>query len=107
MDAKTLLVECIERERNYLLKQEVGSEKYNESLKRLNDLEGRLAELEKFEDERKDRKVKNILEGAKFVIGNVVVPVGMSMLVLKWEETGSLTTALRGWITGNIPKKPF
>ena len=107
MDAKSLLVECIERERKHLLKQEVGSETYNESLKRLGDLEGRMAELEKFEDERKDRLTKNILDGAKFAIGNVVVPVAMSMLVLKWEETGSLTTALRGWITGNIPKKPF
>lgn len=98
--AKKLLTERIERERNYLNKQEVGTKEYNESMERLNILESKLAELE-------DKFAKNTIEMIKFGIGGVVIPVGMSLLVLKWEETGSVTTALKSWITNNVPKKMF
>ena len=98
MKAKALLVECIEREKAYLKAYEVGSEEYNASLKRLNELQDRLAEQE-------DRFAKNCLDAVKFSIGSVVVPVAMTLVVLKFEETGSITTAMRSWITGNIPKR--
>lgn len=96
--AKAMVLELIEREREYLEKQQVGTQEYNDSLKRIGDLEEKLADLE-------DKTFKNIVEVIKFVLGGVVVPVGMSLLVLKWEETGSVTTALRTWITGIVPKK--
>ena len=96
--AKAMVLELIEREREYLEKQQVGTQEYNDSLKRIGELEEKLADLE-------DKKFKNILDVIKFVFGTVVVPVGMSLLVLKWEETGSVTTALRTWITGIVPKK--
>lgn len=98
MKAKALLVECIEREKKYLNDFEVGTEEYNASLKRLNELQDRLAEQE-------DRFAKNFLDAVKFSIGSVVVPVAMTLVVLRFEETGSITTAMRSWITGNIPKR--
>ncbi|MGN0246949.1 MAG: hypothetical protein ACI4DK_13425 [Lachnospiraceae bacterium] len=100
MNAKTLVNECIERERAYLSNQEVGSKEYNESLSRLNTLQDKLIDQE-------DRFVKNILEAGKFAIGSVVVPVVMTLVVLKFEETGSITTAMRKWATEIIPKKNF
>ena len=108
MDAKTLLLEEIEREYDYLKKQEVGTEKYNASMSRLNTLLEKLGDLEEFEDEKKDRAIKNLIEGVKFVVGNVIVPVSLSLLILKSEETGTLTTALRGLVTGTAtPKRMF
>lgn len=95
--AKAMVLELIQREREYLEKQEVGTQEYNDSLKRIGDLEDKLADLE-------DKEYKNIVEVLKFVFGTVVVPVGMSLLVLKFEETGSVTTALRNWITGIVPR---
>ena len=51
MELKTLLQEQIEREYEYLSDQEVGSEEYNNSMKRLNTLEDKLADLKKAETE--------------------------------------------------------
>lgn len=109
MDAKTLLLEEIEREYTYLRSKEVGTEEYNASMSRLNTLVEKLADLEHFEDEKKDRFVKTVIEVIRFVVGNVIIPVSMSLLILKFEETGSITTALRSWITGTAsnPKKLF
>jgi hypothetical protein len=100
MKAKTLTNECIEREREYLMTKDVGSEEYNASLERLVRLQDKLTDQE-------DRLVKNVLDASKFVVGSVVVPVAMTLLVLKFEETGSITTAMRSWITNNVPKKSF
>ena len=100
MNAKQLLIERIERERFYLNEQEVGTKEYNDSTERLNILESKLAELE-------DKFAKNTIDIIKFGIGGVIIPVGMSLLVLKWEETGSITTSLKSWITNNVPKKMF
>ena len=100
MNSKNLVNECIERERAYLSNQEVGNKEYNESLSRLNTLQDKLIDQE-------DRFVKNVLEAGKFAIGSVVVPVVMTLVVLKFEESGSVTTAMRNWITGIIPKKNF
>ena len=100
MNSKNLINECIERERAYLNAQEIGTKEYNESLSRLNTLQDKLIDQE-------DRFVKNVLEASKFAIGSVVVPVVMTLVVLKFEESGSVTTAMRNWITGIIPKKNF
>ena len=118
MKTKTLLLERIELERNYLGEQKVGTKEYNESLNRLNTLLDKLTEIEKFEseierkdrqvdDERKNRKVDKFIDVTKFSIGGIVVPVVMTLVILKWEETGSITTAMRTWITNNVPKKMF
>ena len=105
MDAKTSLIERIERERAYLDKQEVGSKEYDASMERMNVLEEKLSKIEQSEDERKHRSKKEVSEWVKFGLSSVVVPVSMSLLILKWEETGSVTTALRSWITNNVPRR--
>jgi hypothetical protein len=106
MDAKTLVNEAIEREYEYLKNHDVGTDEYNDSLKRLTGLEEKLADLEKNENEKKDQWIKNAVDVGKFVLG-LAVSVGMSCVILKWEETGSITTALRPWITGTATKKMF
>ena len=69
MEVRALLNEQIERERLFLSKQDVGSDEYNDSMKRLGILEDKLLELNRFEldsvsrkqqinDENKNNKVK-------------------------------------------------
>ena len=105
MDAKTLLLEEIEREYKHLKEQTVGSEEYNKSMDRLNTLVDKYTSLTQVEDEKADRFKKNIIEIVKFAIGSVIIPVSMSLIILKFEETGSITTALRTWLTGTASRK--
>lgn len=103
---KERYLEMINRESEYLDEQEVGTDEYNASVKRLNELLDKLNELEKADASRKDQKFKNGLEVAKVVTG-VAVPVGISYLVIKVEETGSLRSALKGIINTCLPRKMF
>lgn len=116
MDAKYLLLKQIERESEYLAGHEVGTEEYNKSLTRLITLEEKLADLEKFEfesvrkdqqiaDEKKDRIVKNIIDGAKFVIGGVVIPVVGLVCITATEKDTTFTGALKEYTRFFIPKK--
>lgn len=115
MELKTLLLEQIKRENEYLRKQQVGTEDYVNSMYRINELESKLAEVEQFEsdaarkdkqwkEEMTDRTIKNIIEGVKTASGFVMPMIGL-FVILKWEETGSITTALRGYVNNFIPKK--
>ena len=63
-------------------------------------------ELQKeIEDEKKDRKVKNILTGVS-VIGGFALTVWGTCKSIKFEETGSFTTIMgRGFIQKLLPKK--
>lgn len=116
MKAIKMLQKRIEKEETYLETVEPGSDKYNESQERLNRMTELLGQLEQNEREEahkngqtkreiKAKKTELIMDVAKFVVGGVIIPVGMSVFILKWEETGSVTTALRSWITNNVPKK--
>lgn len=116
MQLKTLLREDIERERTYLHEQEVGSEEYVESLKRLGALEDKLFDLEKFEsetvykekqfkDEKKDKRTKNVIDIAKFVIGTVIIPgIGLVCITATEKET-TFCGALKDYTKLFIPKK--
>lgn len=104
MKSKALLLKRIEREQAYLEKQEVGTKEYDASMERMNVLEEKLAKLEQAEIDRKNQVKKDTSDWVKFGI-STAVPVAMSLLILKWEETGSVTTALRAWITNNVPRK--
>ena len=115
MELKTLLYDDIEREHDYLSEQEVGSEEYNSSLKRLSDLEAKLFDLEKFEsetamrneqmqDEKKDRLIKNIFEGVKIGSG-IVVPIIGLVAITAFEKDDTFTSALKGYVNCFIPKK--
>lgn len=105
MDAKTLVLKQIERESEYLAEHEVGSDEYNKSLTRLITLEEKLAELEKFKDEKNDRFVKNLIDGAKFVIGGVVIPVVGLVCITATEKETTFTGALKEYTRFFIPKK--
>ena len=104
MDLKTLLREQIEREVQHIAELEVGTQEYNESMSRLNVLEDKLAELEKCDMDRKDRKVKNIIEGVK-TGGSIVLPIIGLVAITAFEKSETFTTSLRGIVNCFIPKK--
>jgi hypothetical protein len=66
MDLKSLLSEEIEREHKYLEDQEVGSEEYSASLKRLSNLQDKLINLEKITSEFEVKGKQMELEIKKF-----------------------------------------
>lgn len=116
MDSKTLLLEQIERERTYVRGCSVGSEEYNASFERLIRLEEKMAEIEKSEaelnfrheqmaEEKKDRFVKNIIEGVKVVGTGMVIPIVGLVAITAFEKNDTFTTALRGFVNCFIPKK--
>lgn len=95
MTAKATVQEQVEKVRAYLSTVDVGSKEYRDAAEVLVLLEKELAEREKFDYERKDQLVKTCIDVGKFVIGGVVIPVGTTYFILKWEEVGSITTVLR------------
>ena len=106
MIAKTLLLKEINREFEYLNEKEVGSEEYNKSLERFNGLVDRLAEIEKAEDEQEDRRKNKFIDIIKFAVSGVI-SIAMAVFILRFEQTGSITTALRSLVTGPATKKMF
>lgn len=104
MDLKTLLREQIEREYAHLGKHEPGTEEYCKSQERLNVLEDKMTDLEKFEDNRKDRTVKNVIEGVK-TAGGIVLPVIGLVAITAFEKNDTFTTSLKGFVNCFIPKK--
>ena len=116
MNAKTLITEQIEREREFLVAQTVGTEEYNDSLKRIVMLEEKLAETEQTEsesemkvkqmaEEKKDRFIKNCIDVGKFVIGGVVIPVVGLVCITATEKDVTFTGALREYTRYFLPKK--
>lgn len=115
MELKNLLRDDIEREHTYMLSQEVGSDEYNASMKRLGELEGKLFDLvqlesenanktKQMEDEKKDRKIKYIFEGIKTASGIIVPFVGL-VGIMAFEKEQTFTSALRDYVKCFIPKK--
>lgn len=115
MELRTLLTEQIGRERTYLLAQEVGTDEYNDSTKRLNALEDKLFDLEKFEfesakdieqakDEKKDKWTKNAIEILKIIVQSAVTVGGLAA-VLAFEKNDTITSVMKGWLNLLIPKK--
>lgn len=116
METKKLLMDQIKRENEYLAEQEVGTEDYNDSLKRLNTLEDKLIELEKFEvesarkdkqmkDEKKDRKIGFGIDVSKFVVSTVVIPIVGLVCITAAEKDITFTGALREYTRYFLPKK--
>ena len=116
MKAIKMLQKRIEKEEAYLETLEAGTDTYAASHERLNHMTELLGQLEQSERDEVHKKGQTareikakrnelIMDVVKFVVGGVIIPVGMSVFILKWEETGSVTTALRSWITNNVPKK--
>lgn len=115
MELKTLLHEDIEREHEYLREQDIGSDEYNDSLKRLAGLEETLFELVKFEsetaakekqyqEEKKDRTIKNGIEIGK-AVGGWLFAGGMCVAIMAFEKNDTFTSALKGCISAFVPKK--
>ena len=58
------------------------------------------------EQEAKKHRSDKVIEWAKIGTG-VAVPLFGLFVILKWEETGTITTSLRGYVQNFIPKKLF
>lgn len=115
MQLKTLLWEDIEREHEFMCEQEVGSEEYNASMKRLGELESKMFDLAKLdaetadritqiEDDRKDKKNRYILESIKTASGIIVPFVGL-IGIMAFEKEQTFTSALKDYVKCFVPKK--
>ena len=116
MKAKDLLMEKIEREEAYCLKQQIGTDEYDDSFHRLSSLRKELAEIEKTEaenerkvqemtDAKKDRRVKNTIEAVKVVGTGIVMPCIGYVVVTAFEKDDSFTSALKSVVQCFVPKK--
>lgn len=99
MKTKKLLMELIEREREYLAEQEVGGEEYNASLQRLMALEKQVSDPDKA-----DRVIKNILEAVK-VSSGIVLPVVGLVWITATEKESTFTGVLKEYTKYFFPKK--
>jgi len=104
MNARAIVEEQIERERGYLNQQEVGTDEYNTSLKRLMELEEKLVDLDKVKHDKKDKIVGYVFDGSKIVSG-IVVPVFGLVVITAQEREITYTSALKGLIGNFIPGK--
>lgn len=96
VDGLTKLIDkAIEIDRlNGEFEKEVESREFENSLK-----------LKQFEDEKRDRFVKNCLTGAGIILPLLVTIWGTNKSI-KFEETGTITTIMgRGFIQKLLPKK--
>lgn len=127
MSIKTLLHEEIEDQIEEVGKIQVGTEEYKTAVDGLAKLMDRAIEMDKvenerkveietrnmendlkreqMEDERKDRKVRNIIAAAGIGVPAVITIWG-TIKSIKFEETGTITTIMgRGFINKLLPKK--
>lgn len=127
MGLKTMLNDEIVSEFEQLKKMGLGTEEYKTTVDGLTKLVDRQIEIDKLEseqreraeardeenefklkqaaDEKKDKIVKNVLQA----IG-IIAPIGLTVwgtvTMLKFEEEGTVTTAIgRGFINKLLPKK--
>lgn len=134
MNLEALLQEDIGREHEYLTKQEVGSEEYNASLKRLASLENQLFDLKKInlesvtkneqidlenkklkfeaeqkskqiKEDKKDRLIKNTLEGVKVIVGGIIIPIVGLVCITATEKETTFCGALKDYTKLFVPKK--
>ena len=105
---KDLLIKQLEREQKYCEDHEVGTEEYNNSLRRCMELEKQLSDLEMAEKEAKaiknDRLVRNIIEGVK-VTGGIVLPVVGLIGITAFEKDATFTSALKGYVSYFLPNR--
>lgn len=116
MSIQELLYEEIQRELEKLKSMEEGTEEYKNTIDTIAKLTDRLIEIEKAEKEsedkqaqmiedRKDRLVKNVLNGVGIVLP-VVVTIWGTLKSFKFEQEGTITTIMgRGFINKLLPKK--
>lgn len=105
MELKSMLSKQIERENEHLIEQEVGSEEYCESIKRINVLEDRMIEIEKNEEFKKDRVHKTVNEYVKNIGVGIIVPFVGLIGIMAFEKDESFTSVLKGYVNNFIPKK--
>lgn len=127
MNIENLLHEEIEQEFGKLEQMDTGSDEYKVTVDGVTKLVDRAIEIKKFdnekeketknrefeenlklkqfEEEKRDRLTKNIIAGAGIAIPSVLTIWG-TLKSLKFEETGTITTAIgRGFINKLLPKK--
>ena len=111
-----LLTKQIEREQKYCDSQDVGTEEYEKSFKRLTVLRKELSDLEKSEaenerrnrelaDSKKDRIVKNTLEGIKIVGTGIIMPCIGYVVVTAFEKDDTFTSSLKRVIDCFVPRR--
>ena len=127
MTVKSLLRDEIRDEIEALSKMEVGTEGYEKTVNGMTKLMDRAIEMDKleneqeekeknreietelktqqFEDEKKDRKVRNAISIAGIIIPTLVTIWG-TKASFKFEQEGTVTTIMgRGFINKLLPKK--
>lgn len=127
MSIKTLLNDEIKDQIEEVGKMEVGTDTYKTAVDGLTKLMDKAIEMDKvenerkdrittqsietdlklkqMEDERKDQKVRNSIAVAGIVIPSLITVWG-TIKSIKFEETGTITTIMgRGFINKLLPKK--
>ena len=116
MKDKELVLQEIESLLAYREGLEIGSDAYDKVSNQLTGLRKELADLEKTEAEndrrnremaenKKDRRVKNTLEGVKIIGGGIIMPCIGYVVVTAFEKDDSFTSALKKVVDCFIPKK--
>lgn len=127
MTLENMIMEEIESLRSELPKLEAGSKEYNAKAERLDKLMDKIIRMDEFnskqaceieqlnvdnemkreqmDEERKDRIVRNVLQGL-----GIVLPLGVTIWgtckSIKFEQEGTITTIMgRGFIQKLLPKK--
>lgn len=106
MYSEKMLLELIEKEREHLNECEIGTNEYGASLQRIINLEDKLADVEKFKKEQKDKFVKNCIEVGKAVGGIVMTGVGLVCITAAEKEI-TFRGALKDYARLFVPKKMF
>lgn len=116
MEIEQLLREEIQLELEQLKDSEVGTDKHKETVDSVAKLTDRVIEMEKIDverqtklkqmdDDRKDRLIKNVLNGLNIGLPLVVLVWG-TLKTFEFEKEGTVTTIIgRGIINKLIPKK--
>lgn len=127
MNIETLLYEAMKTDFEVMAEEEIGSEKRRAAVDELTKLMDRAIEMDKvdndcrdkteirendkvlkiqqFEDEKKDRWVRNAI-GAAGVVLPILVTIWGTKVSLEFEKEGTFTTIMgRGFIQKLLPRK--
>lgn len=127
MNIETLLYDAMATDFNVMAEEELGSEKRRAAVDELTKLMDRAIEMQKvdndcldkqeirendklvkmqqFEDDNKDRLVKNII-GAAGIVLPLIVTIWGTKVSLEFEKEGTFTTIMgRGFIQKLLPRK--
>ena len=116
MNVKALLREEIENEFLELRKMDLGTEKYDTTVNGITKLVDKTIELEKLENDTKDKNenreynqrdqsIKNYIAIAGIVIPSIITIWG-TLKSFKFEQEGTIRTIMgRGFINKLLPKK--